>query len=99
MKITVAAAGSTSATPLLVLPVLEGDEQDAAFRAVDQALGGQLSTLLARGDVKHAFGETTLVFPAGDGAGAERVLLVGVAKADDLTGERLRRAAGSAAKQ
>jgi leucyl aminopeptidase len=99
MKITVAAAGSTPATPLLAIPVLEGDEQDAAFRTVDEALGGQLSTLLARGDVKHAFGETTLVFPAGDAAGAERLLLVGVARATELTGERLRRAAGSAAKQ
>jgi leucyl aminopeptidase len=97
MKISVSAA-PPSGVPLLVVPVLDG-EQDAAFRTLDQALGGQLSTLLARGDLKHGFGETTLVFPHTGAAGAERVLLVGLAKGADLTGERLRRAAGTAAKQ
>ncbi len=100
MKISVSGSGdSRPATPLLVIPVLEGGEQDAAFRTLDHALGGQLSTLLARGDLKHAFGETSLVFPHNDAAGAERVLLVGLAKGAELTGERLRRAAGSAARQ
>ncbi|HYR08101.1 MAG TPA: leucyl aminopeptidase [Longimicrobium sp.] len=100
MKISVSAAGSTRPTaPLLVLPVFDGDEQDAAFRTLDAALDGHLSTLLTRGDLKHAFGETTMVFPSGDGAGAERVLLVGLAKGAEVTGERLRRAAGSAAKE
>src|SRR5688500_2184723 len=100
MKISVSAAGSTRpAAPLLVVPVFEGDEQDAAFRSLDEALAGHLSTLLARGDLKRGFGETTLVFPASDGAGAERVLLVGLARGPELTGERLRRAAGAAAKQ
>lgn len=100
MKISVSAAGSTRpAAPLLLVPVFEGDEQDAAFRSLDEALGGHLSTLLTRGDVKRAPGETTLVFPASDGAGAERVLLVGLGKAPELTGERLRRAAGAGAKQ
>ncbi|HEV3052325.1 MAG TPA: M17 family peptidase N-terminal domain-containing protein, partial [Longimicrobium sp.] len=97
MKISVSAA-PPSGVPLLVVPVLDG-EQDAAFRTLDQALGGQLSTLLARGDLKHGFGETTLLFPHTDAAGAERVLLVGLAKAADFTGERLRRAAGTAARQ
>ena len=97
MNISVSA--SRPSTPLLVVPVVEGDAQDAAFAAADQALGGQLSSLLARGDVRQGFGETTLVFPASDAAGAERVLLVGLGKGADLTGERLRRAAGSAAKQ
>ncbi|HEU4885352.1 MAG TPA: leucyl aminopeptidase [Longimicrobium sp.] len=99
MKISVSAAGSSVSTPLLVVPVVDGDEQDAAFRTLDEAVGGHLSTLLARGDVKRAFGETTLVFPSGDAAGAERVLLVSLAKGAEVTGERLRRAAGSAAKQ
>jgi leucyl aminopeptidase len=100
MKISVSAAGSPRpAAPLLLVPVFEGDEQDAAFRTLDEALGGHLSTLLARGDVKRASGETTLVFPASEGAGAERVLLVGLGKPAELTGERLRRAAGAGAKQ
>ncbi|HEU0300224.1 MAG TPA: leucyl aminopeptidase [Longimicrobium sp.] len=100
MNITVSAAGSSRpTTPLLVVPVLEGDAQDPAFQALDQALGGQLSTLLSRGDLKSGFGETALVFPAGGAGGAERVLAVGLAKGAEITGERLRRAAGSAAKQ
>lgn len=100
MKISVFAAGSTRpAAALLVVPVLEGDEQDAAFRTLDEALSGHLSTLLSRGDAEHAFGETTLVFPANGAGGAERVLLVGLAKGAEVTGERLRRAAGAAARQ
>jgi leucyl aminopeptidase len=100
MMISVAAAGSgRPAAPLLLVPVFEGDEQDAAFRTLDEALGGHLSTLMSRGDVKRASGDTTLVYPASDGAGAERVLLVGLGKGAELTGERLRRAAGAGAKQ
>ena len=98
MNITTAradAAGHT--TPLLAVPVLEGDAQDAAFQSLDGALGGQLSALRERGDVRGTFGEAVLVFPAS--GPAERVLLVGVGKGAELTPERLRRAAGSAAKQ
>ena len=98
MNISVARAeASGQQTPLLVIPVLEGDAQDAAFQSLDGALGGQLSTLVARGDARGAFEKTALVFPAN--GGAERVLLVGVGKAEELTPERLRRAAGTAAKQ
>ena len=100
MKISVSAAGSPRpAAPLLAIPVLEGGEQDAAFRTLDEAVGGHLSTLLSRGDLKAGFGETTLFFPADGAGGAERVLLVGLAGGAELTGERLRRAAGAAAKQ
>ncbi|HEX8394743.1 MAG TPA: leucyl aminopeptidase [Longimicrobium sp.] len=85
--------------PLLALPVLQGDTQDAAFVSLDEAMGGQLAALLARGDLRGTFGETVVVFPAAGTTGAKRVLLVGVGKGADLTPERLRRAAGSAAKQ
>jgi leucyl aminopeptidase len=98
MNISVArvdAAGQQ--TPLLVVPVLDGDAQDVAFQSVDAALGGQLSTLVERGDARGSFGTTALVFPAS--GQAERVLLVGVGKGEELTPERLRRAAGTAAKQ
>jgi leucyl aminopeptidase len=100
MKITALRADPAGhAAPLLALPVLEGDAQDAAFTALDQALGGQLAALRTRGDVRGTFGETVLFFPAAGAVPAERVLLVGMGKAADLTAERLRRAAGSAAKQ
>jgi leucyl aminopeptidase len=87
------------ATPLLALPVLEDGGQDAAFTALDQALGGQLAALRSRGDLRGTLGEAVLFFPAAGAVPAERVLLVGMGKAADLTAERLRRAAGSAAKQ
>lgn len=98
MKISVARADASGRqTPLLVIPVLDGDAQDAAFQALDGALDGQLAALVKRGDARGTFGTTTLVFPAT--GTAERVLLVGVGKGAELTAERLRRAAGSAAKQ
>lgn len=98
MNISVSRAdASGQQTPLLVVPVLDGDAQDAAFQSADGALGGQLSGLVSRGDARGAFGTTALVYPTQ--GGAERVLLVGVGKGAELTAERLRRAAGTAAKQ
>jgi leucyl aminopeptidase len=98
MNLTAARADAAGhATPLLALPVLDGDAQDAAFHSLDAALGGQLSALRTRGDLRGTFGESVLFFPA-SGA-AERVLLVGMGKGAELTLERLRRAAGTAARQ
>lgn len=100
MKITALRADPAGhAAPLLAVPVLEGADQDAAFTALDQALGGQLDALRTRGDVRGTVDEAVLFFPAAGAVPAERVLLVGMGKPADLTAERLRRAAGSAAKQ
>lgn len=100
MKISAVRADvARHAGPLLVIPVLQGDAQDAAFTALDHALSGHLAALLARGDVRGAFGETVVVFPPAGTAAAGRVLMVGVGRGADLTPERLRRAAGSAAKE
>jgi leucyl aminopeptidase len=86
-------------TPLLVLPVFQDDAQDPAFASVDAALGGQLSALRTSGDLAGKDGETTLFFPPAGRVAAERILLVGMGKADVQTPERIRRAAGHAAKQ
>jgi leucyl aminopeptidase len=100
MKITALRADPAGhAAPLLAVPVLEDGDQDAAFTALDQALGGQLGALRTRGDLRGTLGETVLFFPAAGAVPAERLLLVGVGKAAELTAERLRQAAGSAAKQ
>ena len=82
MKISVSAAGSSRpAAPLLVVPVLEGDEQDAAFRTLDEALGGQpVHPARARRRRARLSARRRSSFPHGDGAGAERVLLVGLAQ-------------------
>jgi leucyl aminopeptidase len=99
MKISVALAGADlPATPLLAVPVVEGDERDPAFEAADRALSGHPAALLARGDLRGGTGESQLLFPAAEG-GPERLLFVGLGKPAELTAERIRRAAGTAAKQ
>ncbi|HEU0016179.1 MAG TPA: leucyl aminopeptidase [Longimicrobium sp.] len=100
MKITALRSGAAGhAAPLLVLPVFQDGERDAAFTALDGALGGQLAALAARGDLKGEHGESVLLYPPAGALAAERLLLVGIGKAAELTPERLRRAAGTAAKQ
>jgi leucyl aminopeptidase len=85
-------------TPLLVLPVFENGGADPAADALDAALGGAIAAVRARGDLRGKDGETVLLYPAGGGAAAERVLLVGVGKPEALTLEKLRRAGGTAAR-
>jgi leucyl aminopeptidase len=101
MKITVLAADRPQAdVPLLAVPVPEGDAPLAgAAAALDARLGGLLTALRARGDVRGKDGET-LLLPLADAAaaGAERVLLVGAGKPEALTAEKVRRAAAHAAK-
>ena len=101
MNVTVLRAGAAGhAAPLLVLPVFDSaGAADPAFAAVDGALGGQLTALRERGDLRGAEGDTLLLFPASGTIPAERLLLVGVGKADGVTAERLRRAGGTTAKQ
>jgi leucyl aminopeptidase len=99
MNITVLrAAAAARLTPLLVVPVFEGEAGDPAVDELDAELGGQVAALRGRGDLRGKEGETVVLYPGGR-IGAERVLLVGVGKPDALTPERLRRAGGSAAKQ
>jgi leucyl aminopeptidase len=86
-------------TPLLVVPVFEGDAVDPAAAALDQALGGAIAAVRARGDLRGKEGDTLVVYPAAGSVAAERVLLVGLGKADAVTSEKLRRAGGTAARQ
>jgi len=86
-------------TPLLVVPVFEGGAADSAVAALDRALGGMISAVGERGDLRGKEGESVTLYPAGGAAAAIRVLLVGVGKPDAVTPEKLRRAGGTAAKQ
>ena len=100
MNITVARADAAShATPLLVVPVFEGEGADAHLSTLDERLGGQLAALRRRGDLRGKEGDTLLLFPAEGSAPAQRVLLVGLGKAEALTPEKLRRAGGTMAKE
>jgi leucyl aminopeptidase len=101
MNISVARVDATEyETPLLALKVLEGAERLVGPVArVDERMGGQISRLVRRGDFKGKLGETLLLFPAEGALGAERILLVGAGKADELDLEKIRRAAATAIKQ
>lgn len=87
-------------TPLLVLQHFEDDDTPMGSAAVvDQALGGLLARLLARGDFRGKQEEAVVVHPAGGGLEAERVLLVGVGKREEYAMEGLRKAVGTAVRQ
>jgi leucyl aminopeptidase len=86
-------------TPLLAIPVFEGNGADPAVDALDRALGGLISAVRERGDLRGKEGESVLLYPAGGAVAAGRVLAIGVGKAEALTAEKLRRAGGTAAKQ
>jgi leucyl aminopeptidase len=84
-------------TPLLAVAVFEGDAVDPAAAALDQALGGAIAGV--RADLRGREGDTLVLYPAAGAISAQRVLLVGVGKADAVTAERLRRAGGTLARQ
>lgn len=81
------AAGRTGRRPGLVL--------DRTVTAVDAALGGVLGRLIASREIRGNWGEQTLLHGLGK-LPADRVLLLGLGKAEDLTLDRLRAVAGEA---
>ena len=83
-------------TPLLAVAVPQGASLPASLADLDRAAGGLLARALAAGDYKAKRDETLLVYGAGK---AQRILLVGVGKAPDVTRNALRRAAAVAAKR
>ena len=86
-------------TPLLAVPVFEGNGADAAVEALDRALGGLIAAVRERGDLRGKEGESVTLYPTGGSVAAQRVLLIGVGKPDALTPEKLRKAGGTAARQ
>src|SRR4051794_11939168 len=91
-----------AAADTLVVNLLQGvAHPGGATRAVDEALGGAISRLIASGDFTGKPNQTALLYPAAAAAGvtATRVLLVGLGKGDELTLDRVRQAAGTAARR
>ena len=70
-------------TGCLVIPVVEGDSLPASTTAVDGASGGAIKALLENGDIQSKPGKTTLLHRI-PGIAAERVLTVGMGKAEKL---------------
>jgi len=84
-------AGSVQAA-VLAVPLAE--PPSAAFRRLDERLGGRLAALVAAGDAKAEAGKSLLLHVApGEPIAAERVLLAGVGTSDD---DSLRTAAAAA---
>jgi leucyl aminopeptidase len=98
MKINVAAGRIDKLkTEGAVILLFEDEKPGAVAGRVDQALGGRIARLVKRGDFKPKPGSVHLLYPEGRIA-AERLLLAGLGKRSDLTLNRLRQAAGKAAR-
>jgi len=79
-----------------ILLLFENEKLRGIAGRVDKALGGTLSRILEQGDFKPKTGAVHLLYPAGRVA-AERLLLAGLGKRNELTLNRLRQAMGKAA--
>ena len=71
----------TLKTATLVVTLGEGRKLGAAAKAVDEASGGAIGTLLKRGDIAGKLGQTLLLHSL-PGLKAERVLLLGSGKGE-----------------
>lgn len=100
MKVTIACESVTTIeVPLLVVNLFEGVTQPTgATGAIDSAMGGLISSLIADKEITGKLNEVT-VFPSLGRIPAQRVAVVGLGKKEDLTVDRVRQAAGSAARR
>ena len=69
-----------------------------ATGAIDRALGGAISDVIATGDLRGKLGETVVLYPRGE-IPAKRVIVVGLGPADEFSLEGVREAAAAAALQ
>ena len=80
----------TLKTATLVIAVGEGRKLGATAKAVDEATGGAIATLLKRGDLAGKVGQTLLLQDLPN-IKAERVLLVGAGKERELSDRAYRK--------
>src|SRR5437879_7482310 len=99
---TITSAVATAAlpeidTPLLAVALAQGTDVPASLAALDKAAGGLVARAITSGDFKGKRDETSLLYPP---AGKpQRILLVGVGKASEVTRNAMRRAAAVAARR
>ncbi|RRV09723.1 leucyl aminopeptidase [Stutzerimonas xanthomarina] len=89
------AKASTQKTATLVLPLGDDCLLGSVAQNVDSTSGGALSTALKRGDIQGKVGQTLLLHGL-PGLKAERVLLVGIGKVDELDNRQWRKIANAA---
>src|SRR5210317_1561939 len=82
-------------TSCMVICACEKDFSNPLFKELDQKLGGLLRKAQRNGEFSAKADEQILFQPAGH-LPAERVLLVGLSPAGEITAEKVRRAAGQA---
>jgi leucyl aminopeptidase len=86
-------------TPLLVVNLFEGvTTPGGATGAVDKALGGLISQLIADGEIKGKLEDVTIIHTMGK-LPAQRVAVVGLGPREKFDLDGVRRAAGSALKK
>jgi leucyl aminopeptidase len=76
--------------PLVILPLAKGALPES-LAALDRACGGAITRCVASGDFTGSKDETALLYPGPEAP--ERVLLVGLGEAGEVTAATLRRAA------
>jgi leucyl aminopeptidase len=87
-------------TPLLVVSLFEGVTQLKGDSAtVDTALGGQISRLIADGEISGELATVTVIHTTGNGLKARRVAVVGLGKQSELEVENVRVASALAARK
>jgi leucyl aminopeptidase len=97
LRVSLVAATPELVTPLLVLPVFDRDANLRGLAAeVDDRTGGAIRRVLESGDFRGRKDESLVLYPRAGELVAERLLLVGLGKAEDYTVEGLRRAVGNA---
>ncbi len=89
------AKAATQKTATLILPLGEDRSLGSVAQSVDSASGGALGAALKRGDIQGKAGQTLLLHGLPN-LKAERVLLVGIGKADELDSRQWRKVANAA---
>src|SRR5256886_10363122 len=93
----VSAPPPQAATRLHAGAFAQGSTVPAFLADLDRAAGGVVARVVTSGDFKGKRDETTLLYPSG--AKPERVLLVGLGKAGEISRNSIRPAAAVAAKR
>jgi len=83
----------------IVLNLFEGvSSPGGATGAIDQAIDGQIQTLIANGDFTGKFKQISILYP-NTGIKASRIILIGLGKQEDFSLNRVRLASATVAKE